>query len=159
MSELQDVVSEYKEMQEGVRKDQDEEAREQLVAQINPIAEKLDSLLNDKFELEMALKEKNKEILEKEQEIRVIWGPFIVGMSKADLKILGDRKIVAEAVINIKRVDEDACTKWLLANGYENAMKYQIHIQTFKKIAREKMNEGVFIDGAQYDKFTKIKLK
>ena len=46
-----------------------------------------------------------------------------------------------------------------MKHGYGSVMKYQIHNQTMKKIAKEELEGGTVIPGLKYQKFTLIKVK
>jgi hypothetical protein len=65
----------------------------------------------------------------------------------------------AKPTMNIGVEDNEATTAWLMTNGYKDVLKWQIHNQTLKKIARENLESGTTIPGLRYQKFTLIKIK
>lgn len=104
------------------------------------------------------LKTKYNEILE---EVRTTWQPFIEGADKAEITVNGI-PVKIEAKLNVSVEDEDTVTNWLLGNGYEKCMKYQIHNQTLKKIARDLKEDeanSVEIPGLKYSKFNVVTVK
>lgn len=140
----------------------DKEAQNALVKSIiQPIAEQLNLLNIDKIATEARLKDLNKKICEKESLIRKAWEPFCTGSDVNELKF-GDFTIKMEDVLNISIEDNDAVIDWLLKNGYQDVLKYQVHHQTFKSIGKELYNNkenSTLIPGANYSNFSKIKIK
>lgn len=137
--------------------------KEAVMAEIRLVlgekAEKLKALDARKKALEIDLENVSRETTEIYNEIRKVWGPFIAGVDDAELEFENGLKVVAKKTLNVKKEDVDLATEWFLGNGYEGVLKYQIHDQTMKKIARDEYEKGVSIPGLEYTTFTTIKVK
>lgn len=91
-------------------------------------------------------------------EVAALWRPHIQGVDKATMNFDNGLSLVAETKLNISTEDQDKATEWFLGNGYEGVMKWQIHDQTKKKIARDHYEKGEEIPGLKYSKFTLVKV-
>ena len=138
--------------------------QEQVSAIKDLIKEKADILVRLERIIELAensLKELSSQYNEKLEEIRKIWAPFLTGVDKSELD-LGEYKLTMSNRLNIKAEDQEAINSWFIENGYEEVMRYQIHNQTFKKIAKELKEHPehpVEIPGAVYSSFQLIEVK
>lgn len=122
---------------------------------------RLKVLKASKDNLELQASNLEKEIKEIESEIRNAWSPFVVGADKCSLN-LGEVTLTLTPTTNVKMDDSEQATEWLVQNGYKDVMKWQIHNQTFKKIALEhytKEEGGDLIPGCTYTNFNVIKVK
>lgn len=142
----------------GLGKEQKEErfAEAQLrlraiVAEYKEIKAKTEAILSTLAPL-------NTKMHELESEARRLWTPFVIGSDKAELKFECG-KLSGKQVVTPKMEDEEASTAWLGANGYKDVMKWQIHNQTFKKIAKEEYDKGVQIPGTVYKYFFAVTIK
>jgi len=154
--ELEEIQQELGNLSEDTEKLKLEELKEILKPKALEVKE-----LNIKIaELDFQLSQLNKELTDLKEEIRLIWQPFMAGTDKCVLDV-GGVKLKMEKKLNVKILDDDLITDWLLNNGYKDAMKYQIHAQTFKKIARElkESQEDEEIPGAEYKYFNLITAK
>ena len=161
---MSDILDQLVQESVNIQSEQSNARQSQINSIKNLIKEKAESVnrLSRLIELaEVNLKELQKDHQEKLDEIRQVWSPFLAGVDKSELD-LGDLKVTMNNKLNIKADDQDAINSWLLQNGFESCMKYQIHNQTFKRIARElKENPTcpVEIPGAVYSQFQIIEVK
>jgi len=135
--------------------------RQEVKALLEPHADQLNLLHLDKIEAEANLKKINKEIYELETKIINLWSPFCNGSDKNELKFDGFN-LEMQDILNISIEDNHQVTDWLLKNGYEDVLKFQVHHQTFKSIGRElykDQHNPIVIPGANYNVFPKIKVK
>lgn len=157
---LDEIISDSKEIQLV----EDQVKKTQLDSIKNLIKEKTELLIRLAHLIDLAeinLKELEKDYNEKLEEVRQIWAPFLVGVDKSELD-LGENKLTMENKLNVKAEDQELINNWLIENGYESVMKYQIHNQTFKKIAKELAENPacpVEIPGASYSRFQFIAVK
>lgn len=136
-----------------------EEKADELKKSFSDIVLQYEKLEVEKTNIEIKLKNINKELQKIESKIRGEWGPYIRGLKKAELGV-GDFVIESKEIQNIKSVNKDAAIEWLMLNGYKDAMKFDLHTATMKKIADEQLNEkNIQIPGLEYSKFNKIKIR
>lgn len=128
---------------------------------LSPKIIKLKTLKVEIDELEINLKKCKATYNEVLDEVRFTWQPFIEGADKAEITVNGIA-VKIEAKLNVTVEDEENVTGWLLTHGYEKCMKYQIHNQTLKKIARDLKEDEVNpveIPGLKYSKFNVVTVK
>ncbi len=118
----------------------------------------LKALLEEELRLTRQLKTIDSSIFNLKEEIRKEWLPYTVGTDKAELAMDGVC-LIMEEVLSLKAEDKDAAVKWCLDNGFEGVMKWQIHDQTLKKIARDKFESDILIPGVEYNKVKIVKIK
>lgn len=135
--------------------------REEMLAalkqELQGVSESLLNKQREKQTHEVAIKLINEEIAELESQIRTKWEPLL-GADAAELELNGVT-LSAKPTMNISVEDDEAMKDWFLNHGYGSVMKYQIHNQTMKKIAKEELEGGTVIPGLKYTKFTLIKVK
>lgn len=155
LNELEEVSSLYQEMED----EKTEHTIEELRVILAEKSERLMALEEEIFELETKAKKLDEEHHAILKEIQQAWAPFIKGADKA--KMAFDNGLVLEATnkISISKEDEETATKWLLENGYESAMKWQIHHMTMVSIANKRLEAGEKIPGLSYTPFTVVKVK
>ncbi len=100
----------------------------------------------------------NARMHEIENEARRLWVPFVMGAEKAELGFECG-KLVGKQIVTPKMEEEETALDWLKNNGYDGVMKWQIHNQTFKKIAKEEYEKNVHIPGVVYKDFFAVTIK
>lgn len=155
MNDLNEIKEMYAETQEMKLNSQNEDVKELL----REDAELLFSYMQEKDNLDIALKQTNQKITEITEKIRNQWAPFIQGADKASLDMGENRTLTSNTVLNVTVEDDSSSVEWCLENGYKDVLKYQIHNQTMKKIAREHYEKGEMIPGIKYSQFNAVKIK
>lgn len=159
MSDVMEDLAEFKHL----AREADEEKRkvqlDELRVALREEAEEVKRLTALQTELNIELDKLGDDINTLIESIRKKWQPFITGADKSSLNLGHDLFLEATPVTNIKVEDEDASVEWFRANGFEPVMKWKMHDQTCKKIAREQLLDGRTIPGLAYSTFTKIKVK
>ncbi len=68
--------------------------------------------------------------------------------------------LAEEAATKVLHVEVDNRSEWLLKNGFENSMNWDIHHKRFESIAKNLFKENSFeIPGTKYTHWQKIKVK
>ncbi len=156
-----EVLNEFNELARDFQEEQTSERdkiMEQLKEDLSEISDKLKTAQIEKDNLEARIKAINEDMVELESQIRAKWEPYL-GADTATLKLNNGCVLSAKPTMNVSVENSDVMTEWFLGHGYGSVMKYQIHNQTMKKIAREELEKGVTIPGLKYNKFTIIKVK
>lgn len=125
---------------------------------LSPLTQELQALEASKLELEIQTKQVNKRISEIESRIRELWFPHIAGAEKAEIEI-GSVVIKMELKQNVSVTERDQAIDWLMQNGYKEVMKWDLHTQTMKAIARKLKEENTLIPGLKYTEFHDIAIK
>lgn len=136
---------------------------EKLKSDLDPMCTELIALQDEKEKIDLQLKAINKKIAEQESKIRHLWEPHILGSDKAEIDF-GSYKLTTSKKLNVTVDDEheigrDAAIQWLISNGYEDTLKYDINTNTLKSIAGEEFKErDVKIPGLKYTYFHPLKV-
>ncbi len=155
------ILNEIDVLAQEFAEDKAEGRAEMMVAlkkDLQDVSLKLRDAQVKKENLEAQIKLLNKDMEELETEIRRKWEPCL-GADKAELMLDNGIVLLAKPTMNVGVEDNEAMTNWFLNNGYKDVMKYQIHNQTMKKIAKEEYEKGTVIPGLKFTKFTLIKVK
>jgi len=120
-------------------------------------------LMEEKSKIELQLKDINKKISDQESEIRRLWEPHILGSDKAEI-VFSNFKLTTNKKLNISVDDEhevgrSAAIEWLIGNGYQDVLKYDINTNTLKSIASNEFKENdIKIPGLKYSYFHPVKV-
>lgn len=156
-SELKELEGQYAMFEQEKFDDKTKE----LKFLLSPKILKLKDLKMEIDAMEITLKKLKTKYNDVLDDVRNTWQPFIEGADKAEITVNGI-PVKIEAKLNVSVEDEESVTGWLLSNGYEKVMKYQIHNQTLKKIARDLKEDDanpVEIPGLKYSKFNVVTVK
>lgn len=159
---IEEIDNEFEVLQKAYAEKEEEKKGvniEHLKPALKAMAERLRELTVLKAEHDVKIDRIQEAITATLTEIRNAWLPFIAGATEATIDLGGDLVLQAKPVLNIGVEDEKTSIDWFKENGYESVMKYQIHNQTLKKIAREHYLKGEVIPGLKYSTFELIKLK
>ncbi len=154
MDEFNELAKDFQEDQEDNRS----KMMDALKKDLSEVSEKLKLKQLEKDNMEARLKVINEEMQDLEAEVRAKWEPYL-GADSAKLTLENGIVLSARPTVNVSIENNDTMTEWFLNHGYGSVMKYQIHNQTMKKIAREEFEKGTTIPGLKYSKFTVIKVK
>ena len=154
LSEVDILAQEFEEEKQADRTSM----MDTLKSDLQDVSLKLRDAQIKKDNLEAQIKLLNQEMEDLETEIRRKLEPYLCA-DKAELTLSNGIVLSAKPTMNIGVEDNEATTAWLMTNGYKDVLKWQIHNQTLKKIARENLESGTTIPGLRYQKFTLIKIK
>jgi regulator of replication initiation timing len=125
--------------------------------ELEKLANHLAFLQGEKDGLEDRLSQKNAEIVNCQNQILKLWGPYIEGCNRSELK-LNDGFLKSELVLNTSVEDMDEVVKWLEQNQ-PDVLRLQVHHSTLKSVAKKRLEaEGETIPGLKYSTFTKVKV-
>lgn len=156
MTQLDDIKKMYDEASDAISNQT--KKIEYLKSELSEIAQDFKRFQDEKAELEFQLKEINKKISEKEEQIRKIWMPHIAGAEYATLDV-GGFILETKPTLTVAVEERERAINWLMDHGYKDAMKWDLHTQTMYKIAREHYDKAETIPGLTYKYFQKIKIK
>lgn len=144
----------------AMRREEDQQVKFAAVKEeIYDLAVAVRDWKNDKAALETQVQELKDAIAAAEEEIYKSWNPFITGTDKAVIDFGDGLTVECNPVLNVSVEDNDKAIEWFKGNGYSDVLKYSIHHQTMKKIAREHWDKGELIDGLACTTFNVIKVR